>query len=208
MIIDIFQDTVCPWCRVGKKRLFNAINKWSGEPITIRYRSFLLKPEQSTEPVLLDEYMLSKMGDPRMVRQAHNQVTMAGESEGLIFRFDRIKYLPNTLASHQLIKLAPEERVDEIVDSVYQAYFEIGFDIGNIDVLADIASKHGMDKEQVKQQLSGNIKLAEVEADLALAKQLQISGVPFFIFDGKSALSGAQPTETFLQALQKVTEQE
>jgi predicted DsbA family dithiol-disulfide isomerase len=207
MIIDVFQDTVCPWCRIGKKHLFDALKQWRGEPVTIRYRTFFLDPNVPEEGLPFREFMASIKG-PHAVDQMLQHVTQAGRAAGLSFHFDRVKYRPNTLASHILIKLAPAERTGDIVDAVYKAYFEDGQDIGNLEVLAAIAEQHGLDPREVKEQMIAGAKQEEIEEDLAYAGELNITGVPFFVVDCKLALSGAHPAENFLKALSQAAQTE
>jgi predicted DsbA family dithiol-disulfide isomerase len=207
MIIDVFQDTVCPWCRIGKKHLFDALEQWRGEPVTIRYRTFFLDPNVPKEGLPFREFMAAIKG-PHAVDQMLQHVTQVGRAAGLAFHFDRVKYRPNTLASHILIKLAPAEQTGDVVDAVYKAYFEDGQDIGNLEVLMAIAEQHGLDPQEVREQIIAGEKEEEIEEDLAYAGELQISGVPFFVFDGKLALSGAHPVENFLKALSQTAQTE
>jgi predicted DsbA family dithiol-disulfide isomerase len=205
MIIDIFQDTICPWCRIGKKHLFDALKKWeSDESITIRYRSFILDPTVPKEGMLFSTFMEEKMGGPERAKQMTDHVTKAGKAAGITFNFDRVEYRPNTLASHLLLKLASPEKTKDMVDAIYKAYFEDGLDIGNVDILVQIAKEQGMNDEEVRTQILAETKREEVEADVALAQELQITSVPFFVIDGKIGLAGAHPAETFLKALHEV----
>jgi predicted DsbA family dithiol-disulfide isomerase len=205
MIIDVFQDTVCPWCRIGKQHLFDALKQWDGEQVTVRYRTFLLDPNVPKEGLPFRQFMAAIKG-PEAVDQLLQHVTRAGQAAGLAFRFDLVQYRPNTLASHMLIKLAPTEKTGLLVDAVYKAYFEEGQDIGNLEVLTAIAEQHGLDPQEVKKQILAGAKREEIEADLAYARDLQITGVPFFVIDDKLALSGAHPAENFLKALFQATQ--
>ncbi|MEJ8544728.1 DsbA family oxidoreductase [Brevibacillus borstelensis] len=206
MIIDIFQDTICPWCRIGKKNLFDAINQWDGEPITLRYRSFQLNPETPEEGIPFWEYMGAMKGGAEGAKQMVQHAANAGEAAGIPFRFDKVSMWPNTLASHQLIKLASAEMQTEMVDALYRAYFEEGKDIGQLDTLVSIAGQHGMDEEETRRLIENGEKQDEIREDLNYARQLQITGVPFFVVDGKLALSGAHPIENFLKAFRQVSE--
>ncbi|MGO0061520.1 DsbA family oxidoreductase [Brevibacillus fluminis] len=209
MIIDIYQDTICPWCRIGKKNLFDAIAQWQGEPITVRYRSFILDPHAPKEGYPFREAMAKIAGGPDGVDRILEHVTQAGERVGVPFRFDRVEFKPNTLLSHNLIKVTPEAQQTQMVDAIYRAYFEDGQDIGNLDVLVTIAREQGFDPETVRVQVANEAKQKEIEADLHLARELQITGVPFFVIDEKLALSGAHPVENFLKAFEQaaLTEQ-
>jgi len=205
MIIDVFQDTICPWCRIGKKHLFDALKEWQGEPVTVRYRTYLLNHDTPKEGYPFREYMAATKGGPQVVEGMIQHVTAAGERSGVKFHFDKVQLMPNTLPSHTLIKLAPEEKTSEAVEAIYRAYFEHGLDIGNIDVLVGIAQELGMNAEEARAQLLAGAKNEEIQADLKWARELEITGVPFFVIDGKLALSGAHPAETFIKAFEKVS---
>lgn len=204
MIIDVFQDTVCPWCRIGKKHLLDAIATWKGEPITIRYRTFFLDPTLPKEGRPFRETMEATKGGKQVVDQMIQHVTEAGKRSGVTFHFDKVTRMPNTYASHVLIKLASDEQATRLVEAIYQAYFEEGQDIGNVDVLVSIASAVGMDAEEVRKAIDSDQVREEIQEDLALAGQIQITGVPFFVFDNQLALSGAHPVENFHKAFEQI----
>ncbi|QQE76420.1 DsbA family oxidoreductase [Brevibacillus composti] len=206
MIIEIYQDTICPWCRIGKKKLFDAIEQWDGQPLTIRYRAYQLNPDTPKEGLPFWESMAAMKGGMDVVGQMVQHAANAGEAAGVPFRFDQVKKWPHTFASHQLIKLAPADKQTSVLDAVYRAYFEDGQDIGQLDVLLRIAGEHGMDPDETRRQIEAGEKADEIEEDLRYAAELQITGVPFFIIDGKFALSGAHPVENFLKAFQQAAE--
>ncbi|WAH37226.1 DsbA family oxidoreductase [Alicyclobacillus dauci] len=203
MKIDVFQDTVCPWCRIGKAHLLQALETWKGEPVEIRYRAFLLDPTTPQEGKPMST-LVEKLGGAERAQEMHAHVCKIGEACGLDFQFDQIEHLPNTLLSHQLIKLAPADKQQQIVEALHDAYFQFGKDIGDIDVLIEIANQNGLDADSVRDELQRESKLPEVMDDLNFAREAGISGVPFFIFNDKYALSGAQPVEVFLQALEQI----
>lgn len=206
VVIEVFQDTICPWCRIGKKHLLEAISQWTGEPVQIKYRAFQLDPGTPKEGLPFRETMAATKGGPQVVEQMIQHAARAGEAAGVPFRFDKVDVWPNTLASHTLIKCAPESKATQVVDAIYKAYFEDGRDIGNVDVLVAIAEELGMDGVQVRRAIESEEKHKEIAEDIAYARDLQISGVPFFVVDGKLALSGAHPAENFLKAFRQVTE--
>ncbi|CAM3226584.1 DsbA family oxidoreductase [Brevibacillus invocatus] len=207
MNIDVFSDSVCPWCRIGKKNLFDAIEQWTGEPIQVHFRTYLLSPELPKEGKPFFEAMASK-GSPDMIMQMLTQVTRAGEAVNIPFRFDKVERMPNTLASHQFIKSVPEEDTTRVVDAIFKAYFEDGKDIGDVEVLLGLADDLGLDVEHVREAIENERKMDEIQADIAFARENQITGVPFFVINGKLALSGAHPVENFLKAFKQVTEME
>lgn len=204
MIIDIFQDTVCPWCRIGKQNLLEALKEWKDEPVEIRYRAFQLDPTTPVEGLPFRETMAKKFGSAGTdILRMFGQVEQAGKAAGVPFDFSKVEYMPNTLLSHQLYSLVPRERQAELVEAIYKAYFEDGRNIGDIEVLLEIGEAFGLERESTRERLVNKEKLQQVEKDLAFAKEVGITGVPFFIINNKFALSGAQPPHVFVQALEK-----
>lgn len=199
MRIDIFQDTVCPWCRIGKQHLFAAMERWNGEPIDIHYHAFLLDPTTPVEGRPASS-LIEKFGSEERVSQAHAHVCQAGEACGLTFDFDRVDKFPNTLLSHQLIQVTPNDLQTQMVDAIMQAYFEDGRDIGKMDVLLSLAEEVGLNPEETRDKLHRGDGVAAVQSDLQFAKEVGVSGVPMFIFNHRLAVSGAQPVELFMQA--------
>ncbi|MFS0725763.1 DsbA family oxidoreductase [Paenibacillus sp. 1P07SE] len=148
MHIDIYQDFVCPWCRIGKKNLTDALEQWQpsydGE-VTANYRAFQLNPELPPEGADFQEVMAPKLGGVANIAQATGQVTKAGEAAGLTFRFDRITRMPNTRLAHQLAAIAPRDRQTALVDALYQAYFQEGQDLSDRAVLSAVLTQAGLD---------------------------------------------------------------
>ncbi|CAN7710891.1 DsbA family oxidoreductase [Paenibacillus sp. LjRoot56] len=206
MRIEIFQDLVCPWCRIGKKNLMDALEDFTAEPVELHYRAYQLDPSTPVEGADFATLMRTKFrADESKLQAMLQQVTQAGQASGLHFDFAQITKMPNTLKAHQLIAIAPEEVKQQLVDDLFKAYFEDGKDIGHIDYLLETASLHGMDPHQTRIQLAAKQGLEQVENDLAFASQAGVTGVPFFVINRKYALTGAQPAATFLQALEQIS---
>ncbi|PJF42791.1 MAG: DsbA family oxidoreductase [Phototrophicales bacterium] len=206
MHIDIFHDTVCPWCRIGKQNLKIALQDWQGSPITIQYLAFFLDPTIPAEGRDFRTHMLNKGGGRISLEQFFDGPRRAGEAVGLKFNFEAIQYAPNTLLSHQLIALAPPTLQEATIDAIYKAYFEEARNIGELSVLVDIAAEVGLDTDQTRQQLERGEMRDKVLSEVALAHQLGVTGVPLFVFNNKFALSGAQPPHVFRQVLYQVEE--
>jgi predicted DsbA family dithiol-disulfide isomerase len=207
MIIDVYQDTICPWCRIGKANLLRALESWEGaESVTFRWHAFQLDPTTPPEGRDFNEGMVEKMGGPERLKQILGQVTQAGAAAGLLFNFDKATRTPNTLLSHQLIALAPEAMKLKVIDAINKAYFEDGLDIGCLDVLINIAEELQLNGSALREQLQANAALEAVKADIATARSYNIRGVPYFILDGKLAVSGAQAAEGFLSALKQAAD--
>ena len=204
MHIDLFSDTVCPWCRIGKRHLELALADWEGEPVTVRYRSFFLDPDAPAEGRDFRSHMSAKGGGRVPLEQFFAAPRDRGAAVGLTFNFEDIDKAPNTMLSHRLAYLAPDDKRGAVLDAIYAAYFEDGRDIGDVDVLVDIAQACGLDGAAIREALAGDEGAAEVLTDVAFARQAGISGVPFFIFNDKYAFSGAQPPEMIGRVLAQV----
>jgi predicted DsbA family dithiol-disulfide isomerase len=205
--IDFFHDTVCPWCRIGKRHLKLALEQWQGETAEITYRSFFLDPAIPAEGRDFRAHMLAKGGGRVSLEQFFDPPRQLGEKAGLTFNFEKIEQAPNSLLSHRLIALAPDEKKETVVDAVYTAYFEEGRDIGSLDILLEIAAEQGLDAAEMRTLLEGTAAQEEVLGEAQWAQQQGISGVPFFIFNNRYAFSGAQPPDVILEVLEKVREE-
>jgi predicted DsbA family dithiol-disulfide isomerase len=204
MQIDLFHDTACPWCRIGKRHLQLALAQWDGEPIEVRYRAFFLNERIPATGEDFRPYMAAKTGGRIPLEQLFAGPRQAGERVGLRFDFEAISRAPNTLLSHRLIALAPDSQKEAVIDAVYAAYFEQGRDIGDMETLVDIAGAAGLERAAMRELLLSDAGQEQALADALWAQRAGISGVPFFIVDDKYAWSGAQPPEAILQTLKQI----
>lgn len=201
MRIDIFSDVVCPWCFIGKRRLDAALAAAAISDADIHWHAFQLNPDMPAEGVDRRRYLEEKFGGAEKVARMHERVSEVGRSTGIEFQWDRIVRSPNTYDAHRLLQLsATEGRQHALKEALFRAYFLEGRDLGNRAVLTAVAAETGM-KGDVAGRLAGDDGVEQVREDLATAAQLNITGVPFFIFAGRYALPGAQPPELFAQAL-------
>ncbi len=200
MIVDVIVDTVCPWCYVGKARFEKALAMRPGHAIEIGWRPFQLNPNIPSEGKDRRAYLAEKFGGVDRARQRYSVIGDAGRDEGIDFRFDRIERTPNTVDSHRLIAYARRDgRQDAMVDALFRAYFTDGRDIGEIEVLAVIASETGLDRDAARDYLRSDEDRATIIAEDEHARSLGVNGVPCYIIDRKYAVSGAQSPEVFLQ---------
>jgi len=205
MHIDVIHDTACPWCRIGKANLHTALADWAGEPVTIQYWAYLLNPNLPPEGASFAEVMTSKYPNVDL-SQMEAGPTRAGEAIGMVFNFDLLTRAPNTILSHRLIAIALPDKREAIINAIYDAYFQFGKDISRLDVLLDCAEQVGLDRAWAQVALEGDAGLAQVAEEVQTVMNAGLSGVPFFIFDGKLSLSGAQPVEVFKRALARAAE--
>ena len=208
MQIDLFHDTACPWCRIGKANLLSALAEWKGEPVDVAYRTFFLNADIPTEGHDFESYMLAKGNHQMPLEGFFDGPRRAGQAAGLSFNFEQITKAPNTELSHRLIALAPDDAKSRVADAVYDAYFEHARDIGDLDVLVDIATACGLDGDEIRRQLKGDAAREQVLAEAQWAQQNGISGVPFFIIDGRYGLSGAQPAAAILSVMEQAQQAE
>jgi predicted DsbA family dithiol-disulfide isomerase len=206
--VDLFEDFVCPWCRIGRANLARAIEQWEGPAVVVRHRPFMLDPTIPPEGNDFRAHMEHKFGGRGSIDEMHEYVANAGSKAGLTFNFDKIRHAPNTLRAHRLVELAPESARESMAKELFDRYFEHGQDIGDAEVLADIARAHGMDEQIAYSLLSGEAATASIAASMREAQQLGITGVPFFVVDDQYGVSGAQPPEVLLQVLGMTTEAE
>jgi predicted DsbA family dithiol-disulfide isomerase len=206
MIVDVYADTVCPWCRIGKRNLELALEQWAGDTVTIRHQPFFLDASIPPEGADFREHMKAKLGGRTPLEQLFARPTQAGAAVGLKFNFEAITRSPNTLLSHRLIALTPDEKKEPMLDAIYQAYFEEGRDIGNLEVLVALAAEQSLDTETIRAALLSEAAREEVIAAAQNAHEMGITGVPFFVINERYALRGAQPSNVILGALKQVAE--
>lgn len=208
MLIDIFHDTACPWCRVGKKYLFDALSQWQGEAVTIRWHPFLLDDTIPADGIDFRTFMMARKGiSQQELSQLFNYARQAGEKAGIKLDFNSIPLAVNTTNSHRLIALTPAEHKSAVVEAVYQAYFEDGLNIGDVETLVSLADGFGFSDRQLCAQLNGDTAIAEVKAESTAARLQGINSVPFFRFNERINVNGSQSVAVFLQALQQASTQ-
>jgi predicted DsbA family dithiol-disulfide isomerase len=203
MHIEIFSDTICPWCFIGKRRLERALAERPGLDLRVSWRAFQLNPDMPREGMERGAYLGAKFGGAEGARVVYARVAAAGLEEGIAFEFDAIRRTPSTLDSHRLIALAAQRggRQDAVVEGLFRAYFMEGRDIGDPVVLGDVAAAAGLDCTQVATLLEGEAGIGAVRMEDAAAREGGISGVPLFVFDRQYAVSGAQAPEVILRVL-------
>jgi predicted DsbA family dithiol-disulfide isomerase len=199
MHIDIVSDVICPWCFIGKRRLERALALRPDITVTRSWRAFQLNPGMPSDGILSELYLSAKFGGSRNAGRIYAKVCTAGRGEGIEFAFDRIRRTPNTLRAHRLIRLAAAEGyADQVVEALFRAYFLEGLDIGDIEMLAAIAGRAGLDEAEAHGYLAGEAGTDEVRAEERRARQLGIHAVPCFVLERGYAIAGAQEPEMFL----------
>jgi predicted DsbA family dithiol-disulfide isomerase len=206
MQIDVFYDTVCPWCWIGKRHLALALEQWQGDPVSLRYHSFFLNPDIPPQGYDFAPYMLQKGGGRMSLEDFFAGPRQMGAAIGIDFRFEAIQRAPNTTDSHRLMMLAPDALKDPLLEALFAAYFHHGQDLSDHGVLLSVAQTLGLDLAAVREMLAGDQFRAEVALEMDIAAQIGVRGVPFYVFHNKFAFSGAQPPETILRVMQQTAD--
>ncbi len=203
MRIDIWSDIVCPWCYVGKRRFETALASFDAAPVEVVHRSFQLNPDAprdrttSRREMLMRKYRLT---DARM-DEMDAQMTQLAAEEGLQYRLDAT-VTGNTLDAHQLVHLAREQGLqDTMVERLYRAYFSEGRSVFDLESLVELAHDAGIERDTTRAALSEGRYVSAVRDDIETARRMGITGVPFFVIDGRYGVSGAQSSAAFVEAL-------
>lgn len=203
--IDVISDVVCPWCYIGKRRLDAALaGRATDAPAIVRWHPFQLNAELSLGGADRRTYMEHKFGGAQAVADMQQRVEAIGREVGIWFEFDRIRRQPNTLDAHRLVAWA--QRIDPVrtarlIEDLFRAYFTQGVDIGNIEELARLAAQSGFDSYRASAMLAGGEGRVTVAAADQRLRDMGVAGVPFFIFNQRVAVSGAQPVKVLLDAM-------
>ncbi|MCQ4087997.1 DsbA family oxidoreductase [Saccharibacillus sp. JS10] len=206
MKIEVWSDYVCPFCYIGKRRLEHALERFPNkDQVEVVYKSFELDPNSAVHHEGdINDMLAKKYGMSREEAvAANNNVIQAARSVGLNYDFDRMKYT-NTFDAHRLAHFASEKGLPApLTERLMEAYFTEGAFLGDHEELAKIAEEVGLNREEVLEVLKSDAYSQQVRDDENEAMQLGVRGVPFFVLDGKFAVSGAQPDSVFDQALEK-----
>ncbi len=213
LTIDVVSDVVCPWCYIGKRHLAAALETWRAQSpdaaqtdVTVRWHPFQLNPDLPAAGVDRQSYLENKFGGKARAAEIYARVGAAGQAAGLALDFNGIQKQPNTLAAHALIAFAQQtnpELADTLVERLFRAYFVEGQFIGDVETLAKLAGESGFNEAAARAFISDPWTLEKIAGQDQSVRAQGISGVPFFVFNQKTALSGAQPPEAILQAIRE-----
>ena len=206
MHIDVWSDVVCPWCFIGRRRLQKAIARIGAE-VTVKHRAFQLQPDlQETVPtkeLLVSKYRISEVE----VQSMQSNVCSIADGEGLCYDLSETQS-GNTRDAHRLLLWAESSgKQDELLELMYSSYFEKKRSLFSHQDLLSLTDACGIKHEEARAILNSDSFQTEYEADIALARQLGITGVPFYAIDMRYGISGAQPDEVFFETLKEAMSQ-
>ena len=207
MKIKIWSDIMCPFCYIGKRNFENALAQFSrADELEIEWKSFQLDPTipKMKQRVDVYEYLATSKGISIEDSKAmHENVVRMAKSVGLEYNFDRA-VIANSFDAHRLIQFAKSKGLgDEIEETLFAAYFTNGLDMSDLDTLAEIGGSIGLSPIELETILHSEDFSSEVQNDILEAQKYGVRGVPYFVLDDKYAISGAQPSSVFLEALEK-----
>ena len=191
MKINVFADTICGWCFIGHTNLNNTLKKFPTIKFDIHHIPFQLNPDMPAEGILREKYLEIKFGGKNFATPVYENMKLKAKESGMNFNLDKIKKTPNTILSHLLINLSKQFNLqNEIKEKIYQSYFIDGLDIGDINILINIAKQNDI-SENVFKDFINEKNIENVNSKILVAKEKEINGVPFFEI-GKDFISGAQ----------------
>jgi len=203
--LDIISDPICPWCYIGKTLLDQALAERPDHPFEIEWHPFQLNPDMPREGMDRHAYLEAKFGGKKGAVQAYAPVLERAEAAGLKIDFSAIRRTPNTLDAHRLIHWAGIEHLqDRMSMALFAAYFDEGRDIGDTDVLADVADSLSMDAAMVRHLLATDADVDDIRARDGRFREMGITGVPTFIVAGQHAVPGCQPAEMWLKVIDEL----
>ena len=210
MKIEVWSDVMCPFCYIGKRHYEAAIKRFADSSnIELVWKSFQLNPNSPEHyDGSVNDYLAEHKGiSVSQAKQMNDRVTLMAKEAGLTYNLDNAR-IANSFKAHRIIQLAKTKGLgDEIEENLFRAYFTEGKDFGDVKTLTELAKSIGLTEADVNEALTDDEYAYKVKQDIQEAQQIGVTGVPFFVFNRKYAVSGAQPAEVFLQTLQKSFEE-
>ncbi|TGN20885.1 DsbA family oxidoreductase [Leptospira idonii] len=204
--IDIVSDVVCPWCYVGKRKLEIALEKLKDKVNPeIQWRPYQLNPELPGEGVPYREHLVQKFGNERGLDAAWERIMKIGIDIGIPFHFEKIEKAPNTLRLHTFVSLMKDpSKQGQMVDALFQAHFVSGADLTDKTVVWNIVKEFISDESIFLDVWEKGMGTADITQEISYYRQNGVSGVPYYIFQGKYAVSGAQNPEVFVDVIETI----
>ncbi|AXI42381.1 DsbA family protein [Sulfitobacter sp. SK011] len=207
--LDVMSDPICPWCYIGKAHLDRALTEHPNHPFVIEWHPFQLNPDMPPEGMDRRAYLEGKFGGKEGAVRAYAPVVEHAKAAGLTINFEAMKRTPNTLNAHRLIHWAGiEGRQTAAVSALFKAYFVDARDIGDVEVLADIADSIEMDAAVTTKLLQTDVDSQDIRDRDAHSRKMGITSVPTFIVAGTHAVPGAQSPELWAQVIAEIAAQQ
>jgi predicted DsbA family dithiol-disulfide isomerase len=203
--IDVVSDVACPWCFVGKKHMEKALAQIPKQKVKVNWHPFELDPTIPAEGIDRDAYFAKKFGDLDRFKTMTNRLVEVGQNAGIDFKFEQIPAAFRTLPLHQLLHVANKEGFGaDLKEAFLSANFEKGIDLRKIENLVGILAQFGWDKEKIESIIADQEIAYWVTQEIRHYQNLGVTGVPFFIFNNKYGMSGAQAPEAFIEMIDKM----
>jgi len=204
MKIKIFLDTICGWCYIGHKRLFNALEEFKDRKFEVEYAPFLLNPDMPLAGIKRSDYLVMKFGSKENAQPMYDRMTEQAKSENLNFKLNDIQITPSTILSHILIDLSKGMRgQNSIVENIFKTYFIAAGNIGDPANLIAIGVKNGLKKEIIKEAFESKKKRDEILEKNQLAYTMGITGVPLVMFNDQVAVQGAENKDSIIEKIKR-----
>ena len=196
--LDILSDPICPWCYIGKAHLDNALADHQDHPFTIEWHPFQLNPDMPPAGMNRREYLEKKFGGKNQAIQVYSKIEQSASAIGLPIDFAAMERTPNTIDAHRLIHWAGlEDKQQLMVDALFNAYFCMGLDIGDHNVLCDVAEVIGLERGVMARLLDSNSDVTLIKDRDAHSRLMGVSAVPTFIVGNQHAIPGAQTPDVW-----------
>jgi predicted DsbA family dithiol-disulfide isomerase len=200
--VEIVHDLICPWCFLGTRRLMRTLRRRPDLLFELTWRPFLLNPDMPRAGMSRPDYVVRKFGGEERARRLYGSIAEIGRTEGVMFRFERIRRTPSSVDAHRLVRFAARYgRADAMTEALYSAHFTDGLDIGDVTVLTDVAAACGLDAAAARRFLVSDQEIDAVHGDNLRSHRLGINGVPCFILGEHHAIAGAQEPEVIERLL-------
>lgn len=193
--VDLIADLACPWCYLGKRRLDEALQSVHG-PSLVNWYPFQLNPGMPEQGMGFEEYLSQRFGDPSTLQPALAELTRAGKAEGINFRFDLMKQVPNTLNAHRVMRLADREGASTsgLAENIMKGFFEEGLNLSEREVLVELGGRSGLSERRINETLDDEDTRRIVLAQEAQVRQSGVTGVPNFLINKRLFVMGVQTT--------------
>ena len=208
MKVEVWSDIMCPFCYIGKRNYETALQQFSqNDQVEIEWHSFQLDPtipETTNEKISVYQYLADRKGmSYEQSLNMHKGVIETAKNAGLTYNFDKA-IVANSFNAHKMIQLAKTKGLgDAIEERLFLAYFTQGKDLGNVDILVELGEETGLKKDEIITAIQSDEFAYKVKTDIQEAQNIGVRGVPFFVFNRKYGISGAQPPKAFLQTLEQ-----